>query len=252
MLPSGQLQFIPAYLFGASPDYWHIERYNGVDQWKPVDYLSSGLSNSVFNQVYDPASGKVLVEAIDHESSSQVFNSNVFDLGDDLEYPYIIFTPYHITPNPNTLDPGNNTLTAHIKPPSELITFKPGDDEECYNFNNMNVWKIHDIEGFCGFINGGISIAQPVPAGFDPSFSTTFDFNNSFSLEEPLTHCDDCIIATAPASNPDPVPCGCVKYTLEIRIEPCTEAPPGCEALEFTEEIQVCCRCDVREEFPND
>lgn len=77
-------------------------------------------------------------------------------------------------------------------------------------------------------------------------FLFTLFFGNSFGQG-----------GVAPISlNPNPIPCGCITFDLEITIKPCDGMPsPPCEdkILETIYPFTLCCSCVIRKnDIPND
>ncbi len=64
--------------------------------------------------------------------------------------------------------------------------------------------------------------------------------------------CEDCYPLSAPHYYPNPVPCGCEEYNLEVTLTPCpTQLCPPLLGI-LNENVTICCSCDIRSTPPGE
>lgn len=246
MLESTKYKF--SYPATSTVDYFRIQTYDANGFELTYDY--NGLVTTDFPLAIHSTGGFTVVTASTVVGGSQIFNQELFSFDSDVKS--VLITPYHWTgtaPN-ETLDPSNYTATFNLKTGAEAFSFEPTGNS-CYTFDNFATSYSNILDGFCGTLSAQVSIVPPVPAGWSPVFSQTIDLNGTTDITTPTNYClDECGNMTAPYYLPDPVPCECIDFKLDITVSPCTDMQSDCPDLDFSIDIEICCSCDVRENPP--
>jgi hypothetical protein len=127
----------------------------------------------------------------------------------------------------------------------ESLNLEINNGSSCLSYNNFNLDYSLNVSGFCGNLTSKIK-TLPNTIG-EPEFSQDYEFGQTENLEHRAAHCAECLNVSAlpyPV-NPNPVPCGCRTYQLEVTYQACSAMYP-CPDVTFIKEISICCNCDVR------
>ena len=247
MLESSKYKFVYPSV-GSGVDYFRIQTFDQDGYELSYDY--SGLVTSEFPLATHSRGGFDVVTASTVVGGNQIFNQEEFSFDTDVKS--VLITPYHWTGSaPNqTLDPTNYSATLNIKTGAEAFGFEPT-NSTCYTFDNFATTYSNILDGFCGEVSGEVSIVPPVPPGWSSVFSQTFNIEGNTDISTPVDYCiTTCGNATAHYYEPDPVPCGCIDFNLDITILPCDAMSEVCPNYNFSIAIEICCTCDVRENPP--
>jgi hypothetical protein len=158
------------------------------------------------------------------------------------------------------LNPGGNssdytvekTVTINIVEQEDAFTFTNSNGSSCQTFDNFNVSYSADLDGFCGNVKGKLRrLPGDITDPNDPLNELNFIFGEQKDLGPWAEHCPDPdqAIIIEPRPN-DPVPVGCQTFVMDLIIEPCILKPAECEDLVISEEIEICCICDARQQLP--
>ncbi len=238
------------------PTYFLIEEWdiNGADV-----YNYNELSDADYSVYNHPTTGDELIEYNKQINGSWAVNNNLFHF--DSEVTRIVFTEYRDDPNnPGQLVPGFKT-TLNVRNPEDIFeawrwngsSSGAPPTEKCLEFNDFLLDVTNDLPGFCSNLSAGdITLTPPTPVGWPSNFSHAVqikDFQNR-TVPTPENYCEDkCSEMEAPPNHPEPVPCGCIEFDLEIILEPCDDANFPCPTLNFTIPLTICCTCDVRKDM---
>jgi hypothetical protein len=136
----------------------------------------------------------------------------------------------------------------------EAFTFEP-EDGSCFKYDPFSLRASTLLDGLCGTSDLKL---EPVPSNpllpqLAPSYDLDFPWDFGFFKTIPVSksfnvgdHCDYCLTIAVPHSSPSPVTCGCTSFNLTFTLQPCNGATSECPPLEMSEEIEVCCSCDIR------
>ena len=255
ILRSSSYQFLYTANAAVNPDYWRIEVYDVNGLPMTTNYVDMGLDDGLFWPVINvPGIGKI-VKAQRESNGEWITNNEVFHFDGDVEYVTITSIQYKEFP-PNSgnwiYQEESNYLHLSMKEAGEVIDLRNNSGEGCYTFSNFNfaLTISESLEGFCGsFGEVCLELTQyplPVhsPYPYKRCAMLTENPNNLFAFDDfCMENCGDAI---APYYIQDPVPCGCMKFSLSAIIEPCIEAPEDCESAEILFDLNICCDCDVR------
>jgi hypothetical protein len=157
-----------------------------------------------------------------------------------------------------------NPIEINFEDPEDLINVTI--PEECQTLDDFVFFATHNIEGLCEPLVYNMILPNHIPNSSSTNNKKIFPFSGSpfqesNSLEYYEDYCyNECFDPHLPeyplSLNPNPIPCGCITFDLEITIKPCSHMPsPPCEdkILETTYPFTLCCSCDLRfDDTPND
>lgn len=226
-------------------DYWHFELWDWEGAGLVVDFDAMGLLRNGHHMYLDMVSAKYYDNEVYH------YNTNLFYLGDSVK---------SLTITPVAISGGVYSYGARIhidlKTPQEAFTFESIDDN-CFTFDDFSVVYSTILDNLCHPPDARLKSVPPSLPGWQ-LYNEAVDWGSSRTIPTPENFCpDECTGATAPYTTPDPVPCGCIPFELEITLYPCDEMPQveppqafACPPLTFTVPLEICCECDVRETPP--
>lgn len=177
-----------------------------------------------------------------------VFNTNMITLPSNVKSFEIII-----------LNPGSDydfvietKSTVNILTLEDAFTLTNSNGQDCQTFDNFNMSYVNNLDGFCGSVKGKLRrLPSDITDPADPLNELGFVFSNQSDLSPWAEHClgPDQDIIIEPRPN-EPVPWGCQTFVMELIIEPCWVRPVECEDLIISEEIEICCTCDARQQLP--
>jgi len=223
---------------------------NGLEV--PLDLVNIGLTDGVTfpihssSEIFDFATQSVFyADVIDMRNSSNgAFNRNVVTLPSNVKSFEIIIL------NPDS-DHEFSTVTKstiNLLKPEDAFSFSSSNERDCQTFDNFNMSYVNNLDGFCGSIKGKLRrLPSDITDPADPYNEIPFSFGSQKDLGPWAEHCPgpDWVIIIDPIPQ-DPVPWGCQTFIVDLVIEPCIQSPSWCEDLIISQEIEICCSCDVR------
>ena len=232
------------------PDYVQFitEDFHGnINHFDVQDYVDAGLLKDPFGIGYSPDGYDNIVVGLKALTEGGVFAKNIYTFRFKSDVKKATIRVFNETDNPVTLDL-DRELTLNFMNLSEAFLLKPGNDESCLTFENFNVNLENSLDGFCGKTKASLWQVPPIKNAqnqIDP-IKVELGINQEIEIENDW--CNNCMDATANPSEPDPVPCGCTNFMMNITITPCQghTMPDNCPSLEFQLPVTVCCVCDVR------
>ena len=142
----------------------------------------------------------------------------------------------------------SNTTTFHIVEKDKILDTEIGTDQGCLTFDHFQMNGGVNLDGLCGKVRNELALPSN---GIDPPevVSDEFEFGNHVTFDYLGDHCEECLEMAAEAYpiNESPISCGCRDFVLKTTIQPCYGKEHICEPLIIYEDVQVCCRCDIRD-----
>jgi hypothetical protein len=124
--------------------------------------------------------------------------------------------------------------------------------DDCNRYNNFSLSAPISLPGFCGGIE--FSIKRKPENITDPNAVNEVLLSGFSNLDllALAPDCEDCYPLSAPHYYPNPVPCGCEEYNLEVTLTPCpTQLCPPLLGI-LNENVTICCSCDIRSTPPGE
>jgi hypothetical protein len=193
--------------------------------------------------------------AIVHKDAVELYingqnNTGKFSFGNDVDY--IVITPLNVDESGNVFSTIPTTLQFTTL--LEAITFES--EQSCFTFDNFKLNLDNILDGFCGDYHFDLKKHWSDIA--DPNDPANVHEDLNIGVETDLInfddHCAECLGMSAepPSVNPDPVPCGCRTFEIDLTIEPCPAyLPEDCDDLHIFTQIDICCECDIRSSEPS-
>ncbi|MFT5480730.1 MAG: hypothetical protein ACI9NN_001698, partial [Bacteroidia bacterium] len=225
VLNVGEFHFNYSNNAGAKPDYLRIKLRNKDGLFIGYNYDGIGISSNEFPVISHPDYGQIVAaQSFNEFSKKWLVNSNLITWPDEIGTVEISTLHWTGEEGNRTLDESTKKLTLNLISPEDAFTLESNNDD-CFTFDNFNMIYLDNLDGFCGRLTDPLlSLAPPPPvgSGWNSNFSQQLVFNTTMDIDQPawndeISWCDEkCTDVFAPSYTTDPVPCGCVDFTVKL------------------------------------
>jgi hypothetical protein len=249
--------------FNYAENYWPkalsiktVDVNNVEKVWSVEDYNGSGLKGDYpyWFHPYTTDEGLDVVPLKRYSGSAEGYIKNryAFSVGEDVKTIELKIWGFPENGEEHLLE---HKVTMDVLSIEEAFSFTNPLNESCFTFENFHVNLSSVLDGFCGDAIGYLWQVPPLANPNNQIDPIKLEFKEPISLSTLDGYCESCINATASSSLPEPVPCGCSNFSIDINIKPCQSTEPRpieCPDLNFSLPIDICCDCDVRNWNDND